>query len=119
MAKKKTTKMQGRALTQFFDVHFFMEGGTSMWLRVDGCTRVELEKKFVALLDAPGNWLRLNAHSGLVHLRRSKVIGFLIDDPCCDEEDAEESEEGSTESELSFSTIRMLLDDRDINLDET
>lgn len=63
-----------------FELRFFLEGGTSVWMQERAESRAALVERAKKLLEGPGHWLVLEAHSGMMHMRREKVLGFMAED---------------------------------------
>ncbi len=80
--KKPSTKKPSKAKPRLkpYDVHFYLEGGTSMWMQAQAESSAVLEERWRGMLEEPGTWMKLKAHSGVLHVRRDKVVGFLVDD---------------------------------------
>lgn len=83
MAKKSTkkaSKKPGKPKLKPFELRFFLEGGTSVWMNERAESRAALVARARKLLEGPGRWLVLDAHTGVMHVRREKVVGFVVED---------------------------------------
>lgn len=114
LATKAAKKKPSKPRLKPFDVHFYLEGGTSMWMQARAESCAALEERWRGLLEGPGTWMTLKTHSGVLHVRRDKVVGFLVDDLNAKELRADMKKE---EADETWSEILMRLDDRDIALD--
>lgn len=112
MAKQAAKKPRKPRLRPF-NVHFYLEGGTSVWLQERSESRDLLEQRTRELVDGAGTWMTLNCHSGALHVRREKVVGFQVEDMKAAELEPELMNE---EDRRHWNDLSMMLDDRDINL---
>lgn len=111
MAKKSTkqaSKKPGKPKLKPFDIHFFIEGGTSVWLQEYAESREAMGWWIRELLEEPGDWFKLDCRSGTMHLRRSRVLGFHLDDLSVDSIEPDTWRVGKR---------AFLLDDREVRLD--
>lgn len=106
----KAAKKKGQPRLLPFDVHFYLEGGTSMWMQAQAESVAVLEERWRGMLEEPGTWMKLKAHSGVLHVRRDKVVGFLVDDLNAKQLRANETEETWQDIMERATEVQMALD---------
>lgn len=117
MAKKiakKTPKQPRKPRLRSFTVYFYLEGGITIWMRERAETRAALEQRTQRLIKGPGVWMRLDAYSGSTHLRREKVVGFLVEDHKADLD----PEPMTEEDKLLLDRVMRRFDKEEIFLDK-
>jgi hypothetical protein len=111
---KKAAKKPRKPRLRPFNVHFYLEGGISVWMQEQAETRAVLEQRTQRLLEGPDAWVRLCVYSGTMHLRREKVVAFHVED-CKAELNPEPMD---AEDRLHFAEIMTHLDTRDVFLEK-
>ncbi len=114
MAKKITAKKTRKPRMKPFELRFFLEGGSSVWMDERAESRAALVARARKLLEGPGQWLVLDAHTGVMHVRQEKVLGFKVDDLTTPELEREPVKE---DIEKNWSNIILRLDDDDLYLE--
>lgn len=107
MAKKITAKKTRKPRMKPFELRFFLEGG-SVWMNERAESRAALVARARKLLAGPGQWLVLDTHTGVMHVRREKVVGFMVEDLTRPELEREPVKE---DMEKNWSSINLWLDD--------